>query len=170
MTFNATVQVRKATPLLLSEGSKSRGDICNAVGYYCQEAAEQILYCRRHRLSRLWNRVETDRNPNFRYLPKPNILPNTEYSANYRILGNICYRNTKYSANFWQNSTYRLWPISNYSVSTEYLVGYSAEYFGRNRFRSVSRIEQLERLPSYLRHLRPGVVQTTFGLKCQCNY
>ena len=37
-----------------------------------------------------------------------------------------------------QNSTYFIVPICNYSVSAEYSVTYSAEYFGRNRFRSVS--------------------------------
>ena len=31
--------------------------------------------------------LENDRNPNFHYLPKPNILQNTKYSANYKILG-----------------------------------------------------------------------------------
>ena len=31
--------------------------------------------------------IETDRNPNLWYLPKPNILLNAKYSANGRIIG-----------------------------------------------------------------------------------
>ena len=32
-----------------------------------------------------YNRLETDRNPNFGYLPKPNILVKPNYSAKSRI-------------------------------------------------------------------------------------
>ena len=35
-------------------------------------------------------------------------------------------------------------PICNYSVSAEYSVRYSAEYFGRNRFRSDSRLGSIK--------------------------
>ena len=59
---------------------------------------------------------EADRNPNLWYLPKPNIL----------LKPNIL------------QITYPIVPICNYSVSAEYSVRYSAEYFGRNRFRSDS--------------------------------
>ena len=69
-------------------------------------------------------RLETDRNPNCCYVPKPNILLNTNYSANFRILE--------------QNSTHPIVSICNYSVLAEYSVRYSAENFGRNRFRSDS--------------------------------
>ena len=44
----------------------------------------------------------------------------------------------KLQNNRLQNSTYPIVPICNYSVSAEYSVSYSAEYYGRNRFRSDS--------------------------------
>ena len=53
----------------------------------------------------------------------PNILQITEY--------------------FMQNSSYRIVPIWNYLVSAEYSVRYSAEYLGRNRFRSDSDCQSL---------------------------
>ena len=64
--------------------------------------------------------VENDRNPNVCYLPKPNILLKPNYSATTRI----------------QNSTYPIVQICHYLVWAEYSVSYSAEYFGRNMFRS----------------------------------
>ena len=66
--------------------------------------------------------IENDRNPNCFYLPKPNILLKANFSAKSRI----------------QNSTYPVVQICHYSVSAEYSVRYSADYFGRNRFRSDS--------------------------------
>ena len=70
--------------------------------------------------------VENDRNQIFCYLPKPNILLKPNYSAKNRI----------------QNNAEPIVQISHYSVSAEYSVRYSAEYFGSNRFRLDSRLQQ----------------------------
>ena len=67
--------------------------------------------------------------------PKPKFLlsAETEYSAESQL---FC----KEQNSRIQNSTYPLVQNCHYSVSAEYSVRYSAEYFGRHRFRSALNI------------------------------
>ena len=66
--------------------------------------------------------------------PKPKLLlsAETEYSAETQL---FC----KEQNSRIPNCTYPIVQICHYSVSAEYSVRYSGEYFGRNRFRSDSR-------------------------------